>query len=136
MDGGHMPYEYLYEWKMLDHDAGASEITCFLDFEKKMAEHSIRTRVIPNVALGGFELWIPEKDFEVARALYVGEVRAIIDAPKELYHVFEGDLTFKNKVLYEDKFKVKSRYGRYRSILIIGLIILIMLVIFRFVKVN
>lgn len=131
-----MSYEYLYMWKMLDYNSGASEITCFLDFEKKMAEHGIRTRVVPNEASGGFELWIPEKDFEVARALYIGEIRAIIDAPKELYHVFEGDLTFKNKALYEDTFKIKSRYGRYRSILIIGLIILIMLVVFRFVKVN
>lgn len=129
-----MSYSHLYMWKMLDHNVSANEITCFLDFEKKMAEHGIRTRVLENTDVGGFELWIPEKDFEVAHALYVGDVRAIIDVPKELYHVFEGDLTFKNKVLYEDKFSVKSRYGRYKSILIIGLIIIIMLVIFRFVK--
>lgn len=129
-----MAYDYLYKWKMLDHNVAAAEITCFLDFEKKMAEHGIRTRVQPNTDVGGFELWVPEKDYEVAYALYAGDVRAIIDAPKELYHVFEGDLTFKNKVLYEDKFKVRTRYGRFKSILIIGLIILLMLVIFRFIK--
>jgi hypothetical protein len=131
-----MSYEYLYEWQMLAHDEMATDSSCFIEVEKNMTEHGIRTRVILNESIGGYELWVPQKDHEVAHALYTREVRAVIDVPREIYHVFEGDLSFKNKALYEDPYKVKRPYGRYRSILIIGLILLIMLFVFRFVKVS
>ena len=131
-----MSYEMLYEWQKLASDEVATDSSCFIDFEKKMTEHGIRTRVNRNETVGGYELWVPKKDYGVAHALFTGEVRAVIDVPHEIYHVFEGDLSFKNKVLYEDQYKTKNRYGRYRFILIVGLILLIMLVIFRFVKVS
>ena len=130
-----MSYEYLYEWQKLIHDEKAVDASCFIEFEKNMTEHGIRTRVIPSETMGGFELWIPKKDYEVAHALFTREVRAVIDVPREIYHVFEGDLTFRNKVLYENRYKVKRR-GRYRSVLIVGLILLVMLLIFRFVNIS
>lgn len=129
-----MNYDHLFKWKLLTTDTQAIDDTCFLDFEKNMAEHGIRTRVLTNDNGSGYSLWVPLKDYEVAHALFTGEVRAVIDSHKELYHVFEDDLTFKNKGLYENKYSSFIKKNRYGSILLLGAILFIMLMMFRFVK--
>ena len=131
-----MKLNHLYEWQLLAEDKMAVDDHCFIEFEKKLTTSGIRTRVLPRVQGDGFDLWVPMKDYEVAFALYKGEAKAIIDAPKELYHVFSDDLSFKNKVLYEDKYKINLPLGRYRWLFILSLILIIMLMIFRFVNVS
>ena len=129
-----MNYDYLYKWEAITTNHQATEDTCFLEFEKNMAEHGIRTRVLKNEDGPGYTLWVPLKDFKVANGLYTGEVRAVIDSHKELYHVFEDDLTFKNKVLYQNKFNGFVKKSRFGNIILLGAILFIMLMMFRFVK--
>ena len=129
-----MKLNHLYEWQLVAEDKTTEDDHCFIEFEKKLATSGIRTRVLPLDDGVGFGLWVPLKDFKVVSALYNGEVKAIIDAPKELYHVFDDDLTFKNRALYEDKYKIKLPLGRYRWLFILSLILIIMLMIFRFVN--
>lgn len=124
----------LYEWKMIDKKVNAADDRCFLDFEKRLAEIGIRTRVKPSQEGRGYELWVPLKDYEVVHALYTGEVKEIIDFPTELYHEFDKDLSFKNKILYEDRFGKGIKKVRYRSYLYLAAILIVMLLIFRFVK--
>jgi len=127
-------YEHLYKWKLVSTDSNATDEYCYLDFEKKMAEHGIRTRVLNNESGSGYSLWVPLKDYQVAHDLFTGEVRAVIDSRKELYHVFEGDLTFKNKELYSNKFGELSKRFRFGNIVMLGAIVFVLLMIFRFVK--
>lgn len=129
-----MEYDYLYKWELIATDYQAIDDTCFLDFEKNMAEHGIRTRVLKNDKGSGYSLWVPLKDYPVAHALFTGEVKAVIDSHKELYHVFEDDLTFKNKVLYHNKYGGVVKKVRFGNILLLGVILFIMLMLFRFVK--
>lgn len=129
-----MNYDHLFKWELLATDSQAIDDTCFLDFEKNMAEHGIRTRVLINDKGSGYTLWVPLKDYPVAHALFTGEVRAVIDSHKELYHVFEDDLTFKNKVLYQNKYSSFIKKNKYGSILLLGVILFVMLMMFRFVK--
>ena len=129
-----MNYDHLFKWELLATDSQAIDDTCFLDFEKNMAEHGIRTRVLINDKGSGYTLWVPLKDYPVAHALFTGEVRAVIDSHKELYHVFEDDLTFKNKVLYQNKYSSFIKKNKYGSILLLGAILFVMLMMFRFVK--
>lgn len=130
----HEHLKKLYEWRLVDKKLNASDDRCFLEFEKKLAEIGIRTRVKPLEEDKGYALWVPLKDFEVVRALYTGEVKEIIDFPTELYHEFDKDLSFKNKILYEDRFGKQIKKVRYRSYLYLAAILVVMLLIFRFVK--
>ncbi len=127
-------YEELYKWQELTTDSEASDETCFIEFEKNMAEHGIRTRILPNEKGSGYTFWVPQKDYEIARGLFTGEVKAVIDSPKELYHVFDTDLTFKNKTLYESKYKNLFGKNRYRTYIITGVILVIMFLLAKFVK--
>lgn len=130
----HEHLKKLYEWRLVDKKLNASDDRCFLEFEKKLAEIGIRTRVKPLEEDKGYALWVPLKDFEVVRALYTGEVKEIINFPTELYHEFDKDLSFKNKILYEDRFGKQIKKVRYRSYLYLAAILVVMLLIFRFVK--
>ena len=127
-------YEKLYKWQAITTDTEATDESGFIEFEKNMAEHGIRTRILPNERGTGYTFWVPQKDFEVANALFTGEVKAVIDSPKELYHVFDTDLTFKNKVLYESKYKNMFGKNRYRTYIFTGVILVIMFLLAKFVK--
>ena len=127
-------YEKLYKWQELTTDTEATDETNFIDFEKNMAEHGIRTRILPNEQGTGFTFWVPQKDYELAKGLFTGEVKAVIDSPKELYHVFETDLTFKNKGLYENKYKNMFGKNRYRTYIFTGVLLVIMFLLAKFVK--
>ena len=127
-------YEKLYKWQELTTDSDATDETSFIEFEKNMAEHGIRTRILPNVRGTGYTFWVPQKDFEIAKGLFTGEAKAVIDSPKELYHVFDTDLTFKNKVLYESKYKNMFGKNRYWTYIFTGIILVIMFLLAKFVK--
>jgi hypothetical protein len=127
-------YEKLYKWQKLTTDSEATDETCFIEFEKNMAEHGIRTRILPNEEGEGYTFWVPQKDFEIAHGLFTGDVKAVIDSQKELYHVFDTDLTFKNKVLYENKYKNLYGKNKYRTYIFTGVILVIMFLLARFVK--
>ncbi|MDH8678522.1 hypothetical protein QE109_10215 [Fusibacter bizertensis] len=128
-------FELLYKWKIVDCDKTATVDTIFIEFEKRMAEHGIRTKVEKCSDGFGFELSVPLKDYDVAYGIYSGEVHSIIDKPGEIYHVFEDDLTFKNSALYDDPYKGIFKYNRLRNYLFIALVLVIMLFIFKFVKI-
>ena len=51
-------YEKLYKWQELTTDTEATDETNFIDFEKNMAEHGIRTRILPNEQGTGFTFWV------------------------------------------------------------------------------
>lgn len=127
-------YEKLYKWKKLTTDGDATDDTCFIETEKNLAEHGIRTRVLPNERGTGYTLWVPLKDHEIADGLFTGEVKAVIDSPKELYHIFDTDLTFKNKVLYENKYKNLFGKNRFRTYIFTGILLVIMFLLAKFVK--
>lgn len=129
-------YDKLYKWQALITDSEATDDTCFLEFEKKMAEHGIRTRVLPSVNGSGYTLWIPQKDYEIANGFFTGAVKASIDVHKELYHVFEMDLSFKNKALYEHKYKYNFGKNRFRTYIFTGLFVLFLLLLAKFVNFN
>jgi len=127
-------YSYLYRWEILDINTDALEDDCFLETEKSMMEHGIRTRVEKNLETKGFKISVPEKDYEVAKALYFREARAIIDVPKELYHVFEDDLSFKNKKLYINKYANLMPKRRYRPVIFMGIAVVVLLFMLKFVR--
>ncbi len=127
-------YERLYKWKFLASDKSTNDEFVFIEFEKRMAEHGIRTKVEKCSDGIGFDLSVPLKDYEVAHDLYFGEVHGIIDKPGELYHVFEDDLTFKNTTLYEDPYKGNFKHNKWRNYLYIAFVLVVMLFMFKFVK--
>jgi len=126
--------EHLYKWQELDVRKDATSETYFLEFEKDMAENGIRTRVEP-ISGGGYRLLVPLKDYEVANAYYTGEVKAIISTHESLYHVFEDDLSFRNKKLYDNPYKGMFKFNRFRSYLYIAFVLVVMLIILKFVKI-
>lgn len=128
-------YERLYMWKVVASDKSAEVDTVFIEFEKTMAEHGIRTRVEKCDDGIGYDLSVPLKDYDVAYGIYSGEVHGIIDKPGEVYHVFEDDLTFKNVSLYNKPYQGIFKYNRLKNFLFIGLVLIIMLIIFKFVKI-
>lgn len=127
-------YEKLYKWQALTTDNDAMEDTCFLEFEKNMAEHGIRTRVLPNTHGSGYTLFVPLKDYEIAHGFFIGAVKAVIDTHKELYHVFDKDLSFKNKALYEQKYKYMFGKNQFRTYIFTGLLVFVLLLLAKFVK--
>lgn len=127
-------YDKLYKWQALITDSEATHDTCFIEFEKNMAEHGIRTRVLPNAQGSGYTLWVPQKDYEVANGFFTGAVRAVIDGHKELYHVFDRDLSFKNKTLYEHKYKYMFGKNRFRTYIFTLLLLFIMFLLAKFVN--
>lgn len=126
--------EHLYVWKMIDEKKGEYEESCYMDEELKLMHYGIRTKVVSIEDAGGYSLWVPLKDFEVAYDLLHGYVKEVIDIPKETYHVFEMDLSYRNKALYEDKYKVNQKYIRSRNYFLLGLILLAVFTLLKFVK--
>ncbi|OJV62346.1 MAG: hypothetical protein BGO41_05995 [Clostridiales bacterium 38-18] len=126
--------EHLYKWQELDIRKDAASESFFLDFEKDMAENGIRTRIEP-ISDGGYRLLVPLKDFEVAKAYYTGEVKTVISTHESLYHVFDNDLSFKNKKLYDNPYKGIGKFNRFRSYFYIAFVLVVMLIILKFVKI-
>ncbi|GAU78799.1 hypothetical protein [Fusibacter sp. 3D3] len=125
--------ERLYKWALIDTRVTYKDEGDYIDSELRLNRYGIRTRVQINEA-GALELWVPLKDAEVARAVIAGEVKEIIDVQKELYHVFDEQLTYKNKNLYKVKYGIKARFLAARRYSWIGFMILILLLLFKFIK--
>lgn len=129
-----MALEYLYEWVIVDTKLEATDLSCYLEEEKRLMQHGIRTRVLPNDQDKGFCLWVPMKDYEVASALISGRVKTVIDIPREIYHVFEDNLTFKNDNLYKNPYQNIFKFNKFRSYLIMAFGIVLVIIVFLFVK--
>ena len=125
----------LYKWCKLTEDSSATTEAHFLEIEKKFVLVNIRTRVTKRDEGSGYALWVPLKDYEYAKALNDGEVKEIITHTQEIYHVFNEDLTFKNEVLYKNKFEGLVKNQRWKYYIITAIILLMMFVIVRFVKI-
>lgn len=126
--------EYLYEWKLLDEKKGNYEESCYMEEELKLMHYGIRSKIIPLKDENGYAIWVPLKDFEVAWDVFHNNVKEVIDLPKETYHVFEKDLSYRNKSLYENKYKVSHKYMRSKYYFYLGIILLSLFALFRFVK--
>lgn len=126
--------EHLYEWKLLDEKKGDYKESCYMNEELKLMHYGIRTKVFSIQEAKGYSIWVPLKDFEVAWDLFHEHVKEVIDVPRETYHVFEMDLSYKNKSLYEDKYKVSQKYIRNRNYFLLGLILLVVFTVLKFVK--
>lgn len=126
--------EHLYEWKLLDEKKGDYEESCYVDEELKLMHFGIRSRVVPLKDGKGYSIWVPLKDFEVAWDLFQDLTKEVIDLPRETYHVFDRDLSYRNKTLYEDKYKVNQKYIRSRNYFLLGLVLLAVFTLLKFVK--
>lgn len=129
-----MAFEHLYEWVVVDTNDNATDISCYLELEKRLMQYGIRTRVLPNDQGRGYCLWVPMKDYEVSHALIIGSVKVIIDKPREIYHVFEDNLTFKNEKMYKNPYQNIFKFNKFRSYLIMGFGIVMVIIVFLFVK--
>lgn len=127
-------YERFYKWSMLIEDLDAESDTCFFEFEKTFLTVGIRTRVKKNET-SGYSLWVPAKDYEYAHAFYTGEVKEIITNHHEIYHVFDKDMTFNNKALYVNKFAGLVKNHKWKYYVTIGILLLMMFLIVKFVKI-
>ena len=126
--------ERLYKWRKLTEDPSATSEAHFFEIEKRLLLVNIRTRVSRREEGAGYALWVPKKDYEYAKALFEGEVKEIVTHTQEIYHVFNEDLTFKNEVLYKNKFAGLVKNQRWKYYIITAIILLMMFVIVRFVK--
>lgn len=127
--------ERLYKWRKLTEDPSATSEAHFFEIEKRLLLVNIRTRVSRREEGAGYALWVPIKDYEYAKALFEGEVKEIVTHTQEIYHVFNEDLTFKNEVLYKNKFAGLVKNQRWKYYIITAIILLMMFVIVRFVKI-
>ena len=118
---------FLYQWKILSEEEQATDEACFFETEKALFEIGIRSRVEKRMVGNGYSLSVPLKDFEVAHALYSGEVKRVITEPKETYHVFEDDLSYKNKNLYRNRYENLVCKRNSRRYLYFGIAIVVML---------
>ena len=125
--------ELLYQWKVLAENEQTTDDGCFFEIEKALYEIGIRTRVEKRVdGYGdGYLLLVPLKDFDVAYALYSGEVKRVITVPRETYHVFEEDLSYKNKNLYRDRYANLMCKRNSKRYLYLGIAIAIMLFLLK-----
>lgn len=131
--------ERLYAWRTIKSDniEGVSEDllhNAFFDEEIILSKHGIRSRV-KVTADNSIALLVPQKDEEIARAILAGEIREVIDNPVSTYHVFDDDLSYKNKKLYKNRYAVKTRFMAVRSFTWIGILLVILLLLLRFVKI-
>ncbi len=129
-----MALEHLYEWVIVHTKEDAIELASYLEEEKRLMQHGIRTRVLPNEQGEGFCLWVPMKDYEVADALLSGRVKVVIDIQREIYHVFEDNLTFKNDKLYKNPYQNIFKFNKFRSYLIMAFGIVMVIIVYLFVK--
>lgn len=125
--------ERLYEWKCLREKVDESEMSVFVDTEVILNKSNIRTRV-ERSQFGGVKLMVPLKDFQLADDLISGSVTEIIDSPKEYYHVFDENLKYKNKGLYNTKSPLGLKYTMLRRYTWVGILVLLLLVLFRFIR--
>ena len=129
-----MALEHLYEWVIVHTKEEAINLGCYLEEEKRLMQHGIRTRVLANDHGDGFCLWVPMKDYEVADALLSGRVKVVIDIQREIYHVFEDNLTFKNDKLYKNPYQNTFKFNKFRSYLIMAFGIVMVIIVYLFVK--
>ncbi|MBF4694587.1 hypothetical protein [Fusibacter ferrireducens] len=125
--------ERLYKWEIIETRTTYKDEYDYIDSELRLNHYGIRTRVKKNEA-GSLELWVPAKDAEIARAVITKEVKEIIDVPKSFYHVFDEQMGYKNKNLYKNKYSVKMHFLAARRYSWIGFLILVLLLLFRFVR--
>ncbi|MBE0449917.1 MAG: hypothetical protein IBX70_03635 [Clostridia bacterium] len=126
--------EHLYKWKLLDEKKGDYEESCYMNEELKLMHFGIRSKIVPLEDSRGYSIWVPLKDFDVAWDLFHDLTKEVIDSPIETYHVFDLDLSYKNKALYKDKYKVNQKYIRGRNYFLLGLVLLAVFTLLKFVK--
>lgn len=128
--GGEMPFtklNRLYRWKRLLTDQEATCNDVFLDYETFFYSSGIRTRVFPSPQ-GGFELWVPEKDHDIAKRYAEGTIREIVSEPLGEYRIFNKDLTYKNKRLTQkNRHSTHSKVRKFSMIIMVITIIIMMI---------
>lgn len=125
--------EKLYKWVMIRAVENYKDERYFIDQELRLNHYGIRTKV----KIGennSLELWVPYKDAEIAEAVITKEVKEIIDEKPDFYHVFDEQLKFKNKKLYENKYAIKLHFLSAKRYSWIGILVLILLLLFKFIK--
>lgn len=125
--------ERLYKWEVIEIRTVFTDECDYIDSELRLNHYGIRTRVKINEA-GSLELWVPMKDAEISRAVITNEVNEIIDVQKEFYHVFDEQLSYKNKNLYKNKYGIRVHFLAARRYSWIGFMILILLLLFKFIR--
>ena len=122
-----------YKWEVIESKTTFKNECDFIEFELQLDHYGIRTRVQVSEK-GHLELWVPMKDAEIARAVITNEVKEIICEPKESYREFDERLNFRNKRLYQNKYKINLNIMTARRYGWLGLMVLILLLLFRFFR--
>ncbi len=125
--------ERLYKWIVIRSTEVYEDEKYYIDYELRLNHYGIRTRVKVSED-GKLELWVPLKDSEIAEAVISKEVKEIIDETPEFYHVFDEQLNYRNKKLYENKYAIKIHFLSAKRYSWIGILVLILLLLFKFVK--
>jgi hypothetical protein len=149
-----MAYEKLFQWEVVEISEEASRL---YDMERSLLEHAYKTRietletlmaevdemkrvVLPadlykdtpaeNVKLHC--LLVPSKDARVVKALLTGEVKDIIDVPKDKYYVFRNDLSTKREKKSWQRYSGSRKHFRTRYYMYMGILIIILLTFFKY----
>jgi len=125
--------EMLYKWIVIKKDESSDSNKIFIEEEKLLDRYNIKTRV-SKIESGGYELLVPLKWEEISRGLINGSIKSIYDKASDHYHVFDEDLTYKNKGLYEKPYTISKNNMKTRRYMYLGFVILALLMFLKFVE--
>jgi len=77
-------------------------------------------------------LLVPSKDAIVVKALLSGEVKEIIDVPKDKYYVFRNDLSAKREKKNWQRYSGTRKHFRTRYYMYMGVLIIVLLAFFKY----
>lgn len=123
--------EHLYKWASikLPHDMTLEAIK---QLEIKFYEMGIRTRL--EVEQKETALLVPLKDYDVAKEVVEGTVKAVYTKHQEIYRVFESNLEYKNEKLYDDPYSARNKKVRRWNFIIIIALFFAILTIFKMIN--
>ena len=119
----------LYEWREV---LKADEPEKLYEREDFLRKWYFKTRIIS--VEDHYSLQVPLKDSETALAILNEEVSAIITEPREHYYVFNEDLSYKHSFEPKHNYGVSKRYMRMARYSFVGVVIILILLFFRFYK--
>lgn len=119
--------DLLYKWAPIQLPNEMS-LEAIKQLEIKFYEMGIRTRL--DLEQAETALLVPLKDYDVAKEVVEGSVKAVYTNHQDLYRVFEANLEYKNEKLYEDPYSARNKkVRRWNFIIIIALFFAILTII-------
>lgn len=123
--------EFLYKWAQIKLPSDMT-LEAIKQLEIKFYEMGIRTRL--ELQEAETALLVPLKDYEVAKEVVDGSVKAVYTKHQEIYRVFESNLEYKNEKLYEDPYSDRNKKVRRWNFIIILALFFAILTIFKMMK--